>query len=367
MPISMERHENKAQPADIPYFKIVAAYGLRECPKLVEQVAGDNLEVRVNALSVLCDEFLNPQKVFGCGQAGAIKILSCMVIDPDYTTRARASKALAIAAKDANGLAFILEDEAVIDLLNGINDPSDEVRGNIYDCISKVTRSAGGIEACVKAGVTNAFVSAVVHEVDALKPPLLRSIHNIAGSPQGADDALSCGAVSVCTTLLASSHSETVVEAARTLGFLCSHESGKHEALFDVQAGEKKTSSQVGALGPLVALLGAAKESKKSEIKAAAAMAVMSITSTDEGKRQVARCDNNHRLVTDLLYELDRTTRLCAVKVIANIAVNPSIRASLATDRMALGAMKQMAHGEDEDPLLARHAKIALDAVQWKP
>ena len=53
-------------------------------------------------------------------------------------------------------------------------------------------------------------------------------------SAQGAEDALSCGAVGVCTTLLASVHAETVVEAARTLGFLCSHESGKHEALFDV-------------------------------------------------------------------------------------------------------------------------------------
>ena len=177
----MDRHENKAQPVDIPYFRITAAYGLRECPKLVEQVAGDNLEVRVNALAALCDEFLNPQKVFGCGQAGDINILSSMVIDPDYTTRERASRALAIAARDANGLAFILEDEAVVDLLNGINDPADEVRGNIYECICGVSRTAAGIEACVKAGVTGAFVSAVVHEVDALKPPLLRSIHNIAG------------------------------------------------------------------------------------------------------------------------------------------------------------------------------------------
>ena len=365
----MDRHENKRQPVEIPYFKIVAAYGLRECPKLVEQVAGDNLEVRVNALAVLCDEFQNPQKVFGCGQAGCIKILSSMVIDPDYTTRSRASKALAIAARDANGIALILEDEAVVDLLNGINDPSDDVRGNIYECICEVTRTVAGIDACVRAGVTNAFVSAVQQEVDALKPPLLRSIHNIAGSPQGADDALACGAVAVCSALLASEHSGTAAEAARTLGFLCAHESGKHEALFDVVAdGHNKKQSQVGALGPLIALLGVARErTSHAEVKAAAAMAIMAITSTDEGKRQVARVDNNHKLITDLLYEADRTTRLCAVKVIANVAVNPSLRASLATDRLALSALKQMAGADDDDALIARHARIALDAVQWKP
>ena len=123
----------------------------------------------------------------------------------------------------------------------------------------------------------------------------------------------------------------------------------------------------MGALGPLIALLGVLKDRQQKEVRAAAAMAVMAITSTDEGKRQVARCDNHHRYITDLLYEPDRTTRLCAVKVIANVAVNPSLRASLATDRLALSALKQMAQAEDEDALVARHAKIALDAVCWKP
>ena len=222
----MQTHETKNHPTTIPYIKIVAAYGLQECPKVVEQAAGDNLEVRVNALAVICDEFLNPYKVYGCGQAGAIKILACMVIDPDATTRERASKALAIAARDANGLSFILEDEAVSDILHGINDPSEIVRGNVYECICEVTRTTAGVSACVNSGVTQAFVATVSHEVDFLKPLLLRAIHNIASCPDGADDALRYGAVAVCTKLLKSEHPETVVDASRTLGFLCCHESG---------------------------------------------------------------------------------------------------------------------------------------------
>ena len=128
-----------------------------------------------------------------------------------------------------------------------------------------------------------------------------------------------------------------------------------------------KKSSQVGALGPLVSLLGVLRDRQQKEVRAAAAMAVMAITSTDEGKRQVARCDHNHRFITDLLYEPDRSIRLCALKVVANIAVNPSLRATWATDRLALSALKQMAQAEGEDALVARHAKIALDAVCWKP
>lgn len=103
----MEIHENKTMPAPIPYKKIVEAYGLRRCPKLIEQVAGDDLDVRINALAVLCDDFNNPYNISGSAQVGAIKILAAMVSDPDYTTRDRSSKALAIAARDANGIKII--------------------------------------------------------------------------------------------------------------------------------------------------------------------------------------------------------------------------------------------------------------------
>ena len=228
----MYRHECKNQPEQIPYAKIVSAYGSRECPKLVEQAAGDDLEVRINALAVICDEFKNPYKIFGCAQSGAIKVLSCMVIDPDEITRERASRALAIASKDACGLEAILDDDAVTDMLNGINDPSVSVRGNVYECICDVTRTEAGINACVAAGVTHAFVQAVTREIDALKPLLLSALHNIASSPRGSEDTLASGAVSVCASLLTSNHCETAMNAARTLGFLCCHDIGKEEALY---------------------------------------------------------------------------------------------------------------------------------------
>ena len=65
-------HENKPNPAPILYIKIVEAYGLRKCPKLVEQVADDDVEVRINALAVLGDEFDNPNNIYGCAKAGVI-------------------------------------------------------------------------------------------------------------------------------------------------------------------------------------------------------------------------------------------------------------------------------------------------------
>jgi hypothetical protein len=113
---SIETHLNQANPGDIPATKIVAAYGLRKCPKLVEQVCSDDVNVRVNALSVLCDEFANPFSVQGCMKAGVATVLAKMISDPDYLTRERATRALAMAAKDANGIINILET------------PNDEIR-----------------------------------------------------------------------------------------------------------------------------------------------------------------------------------------------------------------------------------------------
>ena len=147
-------HENKPNPAPILYIKIVEAYGLRKCPKLVEQVADDDVEVRINALAVLCDEFNNPYNIYGCAKAGVIKVLSSMVVDPDYITHDRASVALAIAASDANGLTAILEDDAVKDILQGINDSAVSVRAQVYEYLYEVTRTNDGMIACVEAGVT---------------------------------------------------------------------------------------------------------------------------------------------------------------------------------------------------------------------
>jgi hypothetical protein len=227
-------HENKSNPAPIPYNKIVEAYGLRKCPKLVEQVAGDDLDVRVCALKALCDEFNNPFSIYGCGNSGIIKVLSAMVTDPDYTTRDRASKALALAASDANGLKQILSDNTIANILNGINDPSEGVRANVYDCLEKVTRTAAGVESCVQAAVPVAFVLAVIKEDILLKPVILKAIHNICGSEMGLTDSLESKPTSVvqmCIDLLLIPDQATSEQAARTLGFICMDEKAKEESL----------------------------------------------------------------------------------------------------------------------------------------
>ena len=90
---------------------IVEAFGARKCPKLVEQVQSSKLQVKQNALTVLCGEFSNPVSIRGCIEAGIMQVLASYIArDEDDTTRERASKALALAAWDANGRVAMLEE-----------------------------------------------------------------------------------------------------------------------------------------------------------------------------------------------------------------------------------------------------------------
>ena len=98
-----------------------------------------------------------------------MSVLSDMITDTDFDTRLYASEALTILAQDANGLDTILRDEAMPGILAGFSDPSEDVRGNVYDCVRLVTRTADGVDACNNSGVAKALVGAIRSENDAMR------------------------------------------------------------------------------------------------------------------------------------------------------------------------------------------------------
>lgn len=259
------------------------------------------------------------------------------------------------------GLASILEDGAstVSDILQGINDPAVEVRRNVYECLLQVSRTLAGVNTCVGAGVTAAFVNAIGREDDALKVLLLKTIYNIVGSNQGREDAVAADAVKICIGLLSrdeassQSASATTANAARTLGFLCYDEEAKVKAI------------EGNAVSILFSFLSNSSVSGGGSIKTEVTMALMAITSTDEGKRQIMACNGVDTLVS-LLNDDSRVLRLNSLKVIANAAVFPPIRARLLADHGCLVLLNRI-KDDSSDSLLQRHAGIALAAVNWTP
>ncbi len=348
---TIESHTVQANAIASPNTKIVEAYGNRKCAKLVEQVFALDIDVRVNALGVVCDEFSNPFSIQGCMQCGLARILAKMVSDPDFLTRERASRALAMAAQDANGISSILEQPPIlVEILNGIKDPSDAVRGNVYDCLYSISQTQAGKEASVIAGIVFNFVDALSRDENSLKIKILRSLYNIVGAPQGLEEALSAGAIRVCIDLLRSKDQSLAAEAARTLGILCFDEQGK-------------TSALDGGAIPILASLLVPQNSQPTKIHAT--LALMAITSTVTGRIQMHSPETVGAL-SALMKEDDRALRLNVLKVISNIAQYPPIRRLLLEDAVLVKLIEQSAKNV-EDKLLNKHGIVALNAINWKP
>jgi hypothetical protein len=348
----METHSNQDNATDIPETKIVSAYGLRKCPKLVEQVCSDNVDVRVSALAVVCDEFSNPYSVQGCMKAGLATVLAKMISDPDFLTRERATRALAMAAEDANGVSAILEKHVVlVEVLNGIKDPSEAVRSNVYNCLYSISSSQAGREASVIAGIVFSFVDALMRDDNHLKVKILRTLNNIVTVPQGLDEALGADAVKICISLMKNDDLLLKEEAVRTLATLCFSETAKQEAL------------DGGAIQSLCELLD---KKYPTNLKVATTMAIMAITSTTAGRIQMHSETAVSRLSHILQEEDNRALRLNVLKVVTNVAVFPPIRQLLLEDAPLIKFMERLKESE-HDKLLVKHSTVALEAVNWKP
>jgi hypothetical protein len=360
------RFENKGQPKQIAKTTIVEAYGLRKCPKLVEQISGDNLEVRNNALNVLCDEFLNPYSIEGTVRANTVPVIATMVNDADFTTRVRATHALALAAADAIGVKAILESDSISKILIGVMDPSEEVRRNVYNCMANVTRLNTGVESSVRTGAVQVFVKVLAEEHDVLKPIILKTIYRMVRCEEGLLAAINSDAVAVLIKLLAKSMANSAVEGpassysehedriiigtAQALGFLC----------FDGRA--KEAALENRAIEELVGIL--KMKSIESDVKAAIQIAIMAITITDQGKIQMFT-NKGADVIMPMLYDDSNVVILNALKIISSIAVYPKNRDILVNDSTCTAKLKKLTKWEDA--AIARHAGIALNAVTWSP
>lgn len=284
-------------------------------------------------------------------EAGVTPVLAQMISDADFTTRERASRALSIAASDAIGLDFILTQDVVPDILKGAGDPTVEVRTNTYKCMYNLTRVPAGINTVVEAGGPQLLVKAVAEEKPSCQVHMLGTVQNLVKTQRGLAEASFYKAVKVCISLLRSPDEAVVVQAARTLGFICFSDKEKDEAIAE------------GGVPTLCEILGA--DVSSSAVRNAVSSALMSITSADEGKRQMGSCGGIEVVMSTLLGCTDRIILVNTLKLISNCAVFPSSRALMVADETFLAKLSELA--ESSDTMLSRHAGLALKAVNFRP
>lgn len=128
----------------------------------------------------------------------------------------------------------------------------------------------------------------------------------------------------------------------------------------------KITAIEENAVPTLLGLL----TDDQQGVRAAAAGALMAVTTTDEGKRRMVSegAESNIESVNtlvNLLRESNSLIKTNALKCIANIAVHPRARAQMKASESCMALLNQAC--ESSDGLIAKHASIAKKAVLWNP
>ena len=99
-------------------------------------------------------------------------------------------------------------------------------------------------------------------------------------------------------------------------------------------------------------------------VRAAAASGLMSVTTTDEGKKEIVPVDGVTMLMK-LIHDEKELVALNTLKIIANVAVNPEARKILVDDKRFLIKLDKM--GKTGSEVIKKHAQIADAAVRWMP
>lgn len=103
----------------------------------------------------------------------------------------------------------------------------------------------------------------------------------------------------------------------------------------------------------------------EAAVRASAAAALMAMTTTDEGKKQIFPCGGVHRLMRLLDDECDAVV-LNALKTLANAAVFPEARKALRDDAKFLTRLDHL-RAQAQSPVIQKHAEIARSVVLWNP
>jgi len=343
--------EVKGQPNPPPLPKITAAFGARECPKVVELLDHSELEVRRQALYVLCDLFKTPKAIASCLQAGVIKRLAQMVLDVDLETRTKASQAMLVLCADANGMQAMLTSGACDTMYPALNDTDTNVRFNVYETLIIFSASLSGVEAICRADYVPVLVEKAAQEEDTIKPLALQLLYNALRQPSGDSlrEAQKCNAINVCTDLLTSKSAAVREKASLAMTSLTLSDAGKQFAI---------KANAVEGLCPLL-------EDPNWKVRANAAGSIMSIAIDDMGKVATIESGGIDRLV-QLLRDPERLVKLNTLKAIAAVCPHPKAREEFQASEDCMAALNFLVQ-DDNDELICRSAKITKEVVEWQP
>ncbi|KAF4322676.1 hypothetical protein JM18_003265 [Phytophthora kernoviae] len=363
----VEKEELASEVKELPYERVAEAFGVENHPHLLHALEEGEPVLRRRVLESLSSTLKLPQELVMYIKHGVVELLEGGIIcgvdgeeapyanqlsDSDRELQELSALALSAIAESPCGQAELLKGETITRIkpvfASAANKRTTEY---LYNTLLHLSSSFPGARQLTAAGYLPIILEQLKgpRQNDALRLRALQLLKNLVNDGVGPTTyrSLELGAVPQCSKRLFSPNFEVRVAACDAL-----------MALGFAEKARKAVVEHEGVVQRLCELL----SDKKWQVMAASASALMSLAAHDEVKRQIVAHEGLAG-VNQLLQSNKLPVQLATTKLVAIVTALPAARGLLDVPATTLRLQTLM---QDSDPLLAKSARVALTAVQWR-
>jgi len=319
------------------------AFEERMFPKLNSQMKSDSINDRQKALKSLTDISHNQQKAYELFQLGLLDTVGNILKDPDDLCREFASEIFSVLCSHNIGRNATLK--FIPQLAELFSDKNITTRRYVHKTLYFSSELITGVSEIIKNKLVPTFISLLKTEDDVVRCWIIQTLHKCLRF--SAEDALENNGLKTLKGLLDSKNEIIVEFALRSLAEITSSSNGK------VQANEDEE-----IINLLVKII---RDSTVSQLRAAAACAIASVSITTKGKRQSVKAGVLDPLCA-MLTDKESEGRLMALTALSICGEVPEGRQYLLKRLDPIKALLT-----DKDPLVSNAARECLEIIQWKP
>ena len=342
--------ESKPNPKCIGQNDVVEAFGMGKCPKLVRLLLEQDEQVLLKTLQALTTVLKSPQDAVVCCDNHILDSLCQLLFHDNAEIQLLTALAFEILAEHSHVRAVMIEEGVTRKINKAFAKQDEKILLHLYNAMLKFSSIMGGAQEVSQNGFVQIALDKLKQdtsdEIRIRALQLLKACVNdgISGTVLRTVDL---EGVEICTKHIYSKNKLVRVAVLQALGAMCFSERGRERVI------------AIGIIKKICTVL----MDKEWTVCCASAGALMVIAIHDEGKREIFECGVVETF-GHLLHKSKLGIQLNIVKLISVISSYPPARNALCTPQIkrALGAMS-----DDPNELLARSARVALQAVLWTP
>lgn len=342
-------HRNQINPEPHPASTLTFAYGNWRYEELERALNSNDQVLRRKVLIEVNEDFHQADKLNSALESEILVRLVACFEDKDSEIRELASRAVLKVTNTEMGRVIFVSNNLVEVVATLFNDPEETIRNNAYVCLLNLAQFTFGMQAAIDADILRILVDKLVAEkAPRILELILELINTLLHGDMATPFVLNTPVLQRLNGHLASKEWRIRELAAENLGSISFNVEGKQQTI------------EAESIPPLCSML----KDPISDVRCAAVRALASLAQLKEGKVQIYDLDMLNTII-ELLFDLDEQTRLHTVQLIAAEAEYPPGREKF---KQCLNKLRDMVEKyKNTQPLVSKHAQIAIDVITWQP